>query len=131
MVRYTSLPVGVNLLPNDYEGAFYIASGCGTKFIQLDRITGEFIGCNSVKSEEFLKTRELFSKIAVLGGIHPKYYTLENPLIPISDSAKKAKALCDALVVTGKYTGGEASLNDIRRVKKQRAGILYLSVASM
>ncbi|MDD2696666.1 MAG: BtpA/SgcQ family protein [Candidatus Pacebacteria bacterium] len=117
VVKATSLPVGVNLLPNDYKGALCVAGSCGAKFIQLDHVTGNFIGCDSVNPEEFLKFRKLFPGIAVLGGIHPKYYTLENPLMPISDSAKKAKPLCDAIVVTGKYTGGEASLNDIRRTK--------------
>ncbi len=118
VIKSTSLPVGINLLPNDYEGALCIAGSCGAKFVQLDHVTGNFLNCEPVNPEGFLKFRKLFPGIAVLGGIHPKYYILENPLTPISDSAKKAKLLCDAIVVTGKHTGGEASVNDIRRTKE-------------
>lgn len=117
VIENTHLPVGVNLLPNDYEGAICIASSTKAKFIQLDHVTGEFIGCEPVDAEKFLKFRKLFSEVAVLGGIHPKYYTLANALTPIWESAQKAKLLADVIVVTGKYTGGETSLKDVQLAK--------------
>lgn len=118
VVENTRVPVGVNILPNDYEKAFYVASLAGGKFIQLDHVTGEFVGHQSVDPDHFLKMRSFYSGIAVLGGIHPKYYTLKNPLTPIGESALTAKPLTDAVVVTGSRTGGETSLKDIRQVKE-------------
>lgn len=109
--------VGINILPNDYFKAFSVANESGCKFIQMDHIYGEFFHCRPVRPQHFLKVRNEFPDIAVLGGIHPKYYDLQNPQIPIEKSAQEAIKLADAIVVTGKYTGGEASLEDLKKVK--------------
>lgn len=117
VVKNSRIPVGVNVLPNDYEKAFQIAHIAGGKFIQLDHVTGEFTGCKSVDPQHFLSVRSLYPNIAVLGGIHPKYYKLVDSTIPIANSASKARELVDVLVITGKYTGGETYTEDIYRVK--------------
>jgi len=122
VVKNSKVPVGVNVLPNDYEKAFYVASSAGARFIQMDHVTGDFLCCQSVDSKEFLRIKDFYSDIAVFGGIHPKYYVLKDPLTPIKESALAAEPLTEAVVVTGKYTGGEASLRDIQLVKEAVGG---------
>ena len=111
------IPVGINIMPNDYAKAFRVADETGCKFIQMDHIVGKFHNCESVNLGEFLEARNKFSNVAVLGGIHPKYYDLLDPKKLIEESANEAKKLADAVVVTGKYTGGEADLQDLKTVK--------------
>jgi len=107
LVEKSMIPVGLNLLPNDYEKAFYIAAEVGAMFVQLDHVTGEFVGCQSVVPRHLLDVCKKYPDIALLGGIHPKYYQLVNPDTPIAESATKAMLLADAVVVTGEYSGGE------------------------
>ncbi|MFA6097164.1 MAG: BtpA/SgcQ family protein [Candidatus Paceibacterota bacterium] len=118
VMKKAKIPVGINVLPNDYEKAFRIAGLTGANFVQLDHVTGEFVGCRSVNQRDLLAVRKHYPKIALLGGIHPKYYELVDPNTPISESAMKAMALTDAIVVTGEYTGGETRLEDLRIVKQ-------------
>lgn len=117
VVEKSKIPVGVNILPNDYLKSFKVADECGCKFIQMDHIYGEFYNCTPVYPQHFLRVREKFSNIVVLGGIHPKYYELINKNQQITVSAKEAKKLADAIVVTGISTGGEANIEDLRSVK--------------
>ncbi len=118
LVEIAVVPVGLNVLPNDYEKAFSIAGEVGASFIQLDHVTGEFVGCRSVEPRHLLAIRQKYPDIALLGGIHPKYYQLVNPDTPIAESATWAMLLADAVVVTGEKTGGETKIEDLKTVKK-------------
>ena len=117
VIQKANIPVGINVLPNDYWKAFHIAGVTGARFVQLDHVTGQFVGCKQVNPKELLKIRRLHPEVALLGGIHPKYYRLANPCTSISESAISAMALCDAVVVTGDYTGGAVKLEDLMLVK--------------
>lgn len=117
VVKHTSRPVGVNVLPNDYEQAFQICAETGARFVQLDHVTGQFVGKSSVDPEHLLSIRKQYEDVILLGGIHPKYYTLVDPSTPINQSAVIASQLTDAIVVTGEYTGGETQMDDLQKVK--------------
>lgn len=117
VVKNSKIPVGINMLPNDYRKSFRVADEVGCKFIQMDHVYGEFYHCTPIYPHHFRRVREKFSNIAVLGGIHPKYYELINKNQQIDVSALEAKKLADAIVVTGKWTGGEADIQDLKTVK--------------
>ena len=129
VVKHATIPVGVNVLPNDYWQAFNIALQARCKFIQLDHATGDFNYCDSVDPEEFRRTRKCYREIAVFGGIHPKYYELFEPTCSLTECAKKAAALADGVVVTGQVTGNAATLDDIR-VAREALGVHPLIVGS-
>ncbi len=114
----SKISVGVNILPNDYWKSFSVALSSGGKFIQMDHITGDFDGCESVDPEEYLQTRKCYRDIAVFGGIHPKYYELIEPTCSLTKCAKKAMVLADAVVVTGQFTGDAATLHDLRVARR-------------
>lgn len=115
------IPVGINLLPNDFECAFKIAELVGASFIQMDHVTGRFRGCEPVSAERLAAVRSAHPNIAVLGGIHPKYYTLLDPACTLTECAGRAQPLTEAVVVTGDRTGGETSLEDLRVVREALA----------
>jgi membrane complex biogenesis BtpA family protein len=117
LTKGTNVVVGVNILPNDYLLAFEVAHSTSACFIQMDHVTGEFVGRESVSVHAFRVARCHYSGIAVLGGVHPKYYTLKNPTQSIADSARTAAELADAIVVTGEHTGGATALGDLYSVK--------------
>lgn len=112
--RHARIPVGLNVLPNDYWKSLSIALSTGGTFIQADHITGNFDGCEPVDPDEYLATRKCYRDIAVFGGIHPKYYELVDPTCSLAECAKKAMSLADAVVVTGQVTGDPATLDDLR-----------------
>lgn len=114
VVKHATIPVGVNVLPNDYWQAFNIALQARCRFIQLDHVTGEFEDCESVDPDDFLWTRGCYRDIAVFGGIHPKYYELYEPTCSLAECAKKAMPLAEGVVVTGQVTGDAATLDDLR-----------------
>ena len=118
VVHASSIPVGVNILPNDFASAFVICRQRGARFIQLDHVTGRFVGLPPVTENEFRVYRRDHKAVAVLGGIHPKYYRLSPPIPLIEDSARVAIDLTDAIVVTGEKTGGEASEQDLQSVRR-------------
>lgn len=123
VVKHSKIPVGVNVLPNDYWQALSIALQAGCRFIQMDHVTGKFDGCESVDPDDFLWTRKCYRQdIAVFGGIHPKYYDLYEPTCSLAECAKKAMALADAVVVTGQVTGDAATLDDLRIARDGLAG---------
>lgn len=122
VVAAAKIPVGVNILPNDYDKAFIVCRQTGAVFIQMDHVTGKFHGCESVDPERFMKIRSKYQNVAVLGGIHPKYYHLLDPTTSIIKSARTAIMLTDAIVVTGEHTGGETNIRDILAVKRVIGG---------
>lgn len=116
--RHSKIPVGFNVLPNDYWKSLSVALSTGATFIQMDHVTGNFDGCEPVDPDEYLTTRKYYRDIAVFGGIHPKYYELVDPTYSLAECAKKAMALADAVVVTGQVTGDPATLDDLRVVRE-------------
>ena len=116
--KYSRVPIGANVLPNDYWAAFHATHLSGGSFIQMDHITGNFDSCRSVHPKDCLKIKREYGEIAVFGGVHPKYYQLVNPACSLAECAKKAMLLADGVVVTGKSTGDAVSIDDLRTVFK-------------
>lgn len=108
----TKMDVGVNILPNEYKQAFEIADKYGCSFIQLDFISGKYEKNQEIE-QDYLKYREKYPHIFVMGGVWPKYY-LPVKGSNLQDDLHKAKSLCDAVVVTGAGTGKETPLDKIR-----------------
>ena len=127
--KNSKIPVGVNVLPNDYWAAFEITRLSDGVFIQMDHITGDFEDCESVDSKNFSVNRKKYEKIAVFGGVHPKYYRLANPACSLAVCAKKAALLADAVVITGQFTGGSADISDLN-VAREAIGDHPLIVGS-
>jgi membrane complex biogenesis BtpA family protein len=114
------VPFGINVLNNDYQTAYAIASVCSASFIQLDtfvdRVVSDFTYNVLAKSHPFVVEvdRVHMKRVAryygqealpVLCGIHPKHYRMIDAKKTIEQSAKEAKEEGAAGVVITKATG--------------------------
>ena len=111
-----NLSIGVNILPNEFEKAFELASRFNADFIQLDHVAGQYIqGCLDYNS--FIPLRKKLPEIKVLGGVWPKYYQ------PIESSCLEKDLLkgierADAIVVTGSGTGIATPLEKVKQFRR-------------
>ena len=130
IVQKTKLPVGINVLPNDYKVAFAIAKACGTKFVQLDvfvdKVKTDYSYSNAkpfeikVNLKEFKEYRKKMDaeKILLFATIQPKHYKMLEKK-SIQQSAKEAiKNGAEVIVVTGEVTGKAPVPKKVKMVKK-------------
>ena len=78
----TNLKIGINILPNEVKEAFKIASEFNIDFIQLDYISGIY-GNGKIRLDivEYTNLCIKHPDIKILGGVWPKYYSLEEALV--------------------------------------------------
>lgn len=132
VVEVSDLPVGINVLPNDYTAAFAIAQACGLAFVQLDVFVDAvrtdysyskvepFDVCVDVADVQAYRQRLGAEQVKLLATVHPKHYALLEPAKSLAESVAAAVAAgADAVVVTGSATG---SAPDPQRLIDARAG---------
>lgn len=114
----TSLRVGINILPNEFDKAFALCEKYSfIDFIQLDYISGYYISGEEIKSldaDSFIELSMKQSNVKVYGGVWPKYYT-PHPQSILSVDIFDAVLLGYAVVVTGDATGNETPLKKIKQ----------------
>ena len=119
--KYSEMNKGINILPNNFEVAYALAAAYDLDFIQLDYISGSYIGNRgeviSIDSYHYNRFRDKFPEIKILGGVWPKYYEPVEGSV-LSDDIETAKERCDAIVVTGAGTGKETPIDKIKEFKK-------------
>src|SRR5690606_13696907 len=115
----TSLPVGLNVLPNDYRAALAVAAVSGARFVWLDVFSDAVRTDYSYSDVPPFEVRvdradvrawrarlELEERVALLASVYPKHYTLLEPSLPLVESARLAlREGADAVVLTGIATG--------------------------
>ena len=121
-----NLPLGINVLPNDYRASFNIAKECNLDFVQIDVLS------DSEKTNYIYSDKEPFTikvdkkdvikhkdnSIIIFASVHPKHYKMLDKK-SITKSAKEAiKYGADVLVATGEFTGKEANIKEIEEIKK-------------
>lgn len=107
-----TLKIGINVLPNEIEKAYEIATEYNVDFIQFDFISGIYEPNIQLDEFKYLELRQEYPDIFILGGVHPKYYRPVKGSILLNDLIK-ASELCDGIVVTGKATGIETEKDRI------------------
>lgn len=115
-IRKGDLIIGVNILPNEFESAFMLASEYGD-FIQMDYVSGKYISNIYLGKELYNKCRYAYRDVKVFGGVWPKYYK-PAPGSNLEYDLKEAMNLCDAIVVTGEGTGKETPLDKIKNFRE-------------
>lgn len=120
--RAVSLPVGVNVLKNDAQGALAVAAATGAAFVRVNVHVGAVVADQGlIQGDAYttLRYRRLLGTDTRLfvdvGGKHAV------PLAPVEleqvarDAAERA--LADALVVSGPATGEPTAPGDVKRVR--------------
>ncbi len=122
VVRATGLPVGVNLLRNDAEGALSIAHAAGARFIRVNVHSGVAAadqGLLSGRAHVTVRLRaQLRAEIAILADVWVKHAT-PFPGSELEQAAEDTfrRGLADALIVTGSGTGKPTDLTRVSIVK--------------
>lgn len=122
--KAVTLPVGINVLFNDWQSELAIAAAVKAEFIRVEVLVDSCwsdMGFIPASAPDLLRMREsLPVKIKLLADIQGKY---TSPCVPKSlvDSAADAevRGLADAIIVTGSGTGHSAPLENIQRVKEK------------
>ncbi len=118
--REISLPIGINVLRNDAIAALSIAKAVKADFIRVNQLFFPSItpeGIIDSKADEIMRFKRfidcnamIFADISVKHAIH---------LASIEDYILNAeRSLADALILTGKTTGAEVNLNELKYVRK-------------
>ncbi len=124
VIHQVNIPVGLNVLFNDWKAEMAAASASGAQFIRVEVLVDPSwsdMGFLDASAPGLLRLRAaLRSKVAVLADIQGKYTVPCSPR-DLADSAHDAqhRGLADALVVTGVGTGHSASVDDVRAIKKR------------
>ncbi len=120
--RRTSLHVGVNILPNNYQKALHLADAFAYPFIQLDYVAGRYLGnTKEISLEQYLSCRENRKDVLVLGGVWPKYYTpVEGS--DLESDLREGMERADAIVVTGEGTGMQTPSDRILKFREVIGG---------
>ena len=116
------LPLGVNLLRNDAEGALSIAAATGASFIRVNVHTGGMHtdqGWIEGRAAETVRLRQrLAPGVAILADIHVKH-AVPPAGARLESAAADAwhRGMADALVVTGTATGTAADPDRLEAVR--------------
>ena len=110
--HHENLVYGVNLLDDDTLN-FKLARDYGCDFMQIDSVSGHVPPEEDRVLEEFFrKNREITSALLV-GGVHFKYQPYRSGR-SLEEDLKFGMERCDAIAVTGDYTGQETDFTKIQ-----------------
>lgn len=127
----TTMSVGINILPNEYNEAFDLCEKYDfIEFIQLDYVAGKYGKNIELDVSDYLVAGSQMGRhIDVFGGIWPKYYKPVDGS-NLQDDIDIGLFLAEAIVVTGDSTGLETPLDKIKdfRFKMDNTKNLYTIV---
>lgn len=125
IVQHASIPVGINVLYNDFHAELAIARAVNASFIRAEVFIDPAIsetGLIPASSASMIRERSALNadQVAIFADVHGK----NTQVIwrrEITESAVDAetRGLADAIIVTGAGTGKSASLEDLRSVKEK------------
>lgn len=124
VVTEAQVPVGVEALLNDPKASLKIAKSSGASFIRtdyfVDRMERKNFGEMEIDPKGLIEFRKKIGAedIALFTDIQVKFAKMLEEK-DIVKSAKEAIAhQSDALIVTGKFTGDQPNISDLKRVKE-------------
>jgi membrane complex biogenesis BtpA family protein len=127
-----NIPIGINVLRNDWEAALSIAAATDASFIRINILSGAFatdqgiIEGNAYECLRFRRQleRELDRKILIFADVNTKHATPlhQQTLAATTDDLVK-RIGPDGLIVTGSSTGIPPDEKDVKEVKEHSGGI--------
>lgn len=121
--RVAKIPIGVQMMLNDWRASFAVAKAVGAKFTRLDvfvdHVSSEWGEINPVPEEIISHKNTIYPELLLLTDIQVKYKTMLKPR-PLVVSAELAiRHGSDGLVITGQATGVETPIEKIREVRNE------------
>ena len=123
VIREVSIPVGVNVLRNCGIDSLAIAYVSGASYIRVNALSEVVVGPEGILSPlayDLHRYRSLLGadNVAILADVHVKHAApLVHRGIDLVALETIERGLADAVVVSGTYTGREARLEDVVKVR--------------
>lgn len=122
--RISTVPLGVNVLWNDFKSALGIAKELNLDFIRVPVLVDNVETSYGAFSAPMRKVDDYRKKIGanhvkIYADIHVKHSKITSHHT-IENSAKLAREVgANAIIITGKWTGDSPNMDELRRVRKQ------------
>lgn len=121
--KRAKIPIGVQMMLNDWRASFAIAKAVGAKFTRLDvfvdDVDSEWGRIKPRPADIIAYKREIYPELLLLTDIQVKYKTMLRPR-PLAVSAALAmRHGSDGLVITGAATGAETPTGKIQDVREK------------
>ena len=125
LTREVALPIGVNVLRNDWRSALALASACSGKFIRVNVHTGAMLtdqGIIAGNAHDCLRYRQALGAqaVGILADVWVKHAVAlghTGDLVACATDAAR-RGLADGLIVTGKRTGEAPAVEDLVKIKE-------------
>lgn len=127
-----TIPIGVQVLRNDAEGALAVAAATGARFVRINVHSGVMVtdqGIIEGRAAETLRYRQTIDArgISILADVFVKHGT---PLAPCSlaDAVRDTveRGLADAVIISGSGTGEAADLEDVQVASSSTAAPVFV-----
>ncbi|MFH0712658.1 MAG: BtpA/SgcQ family protein [Candidatus Jorgensenbacteria bacterium] len=123
IMRSASIPVGVNVLWNDFKTGLVLAKILNLSFIRIPVFVDTVkTNCGVIKgnAREVVAFRKKIKaeRVALFTDIHVKHSKLLSRYSIIESARRAIKAGSDGLIVTGKWTGDAPSIDELARVRR-------------
>lgn len=123
IIQRSKMPVGIDVLWNDFECALGIAKTLGLGFVRVpvfvDTVKTDF-GVIHGEPSKVVATRKKFGAegVAIMADIHVKHSKLLSKYSLVQSARLAIKKGADALIVTGKWTGDAPDFQELKNLRK-------------
>ena len=123
IVCKADVPVGIDVLWNDFRCALAIAKTLSLSFIRVPVFVDTVkTDCGIIRgeAEKVIATRKKFGAedVAIFADIHVKHSKLLSKYSLVESARRAIKKGADALIVTGKWTGDAPDLRELKELRK-------------
>ncbi len=121
--KKAKIPIGVQMMLNDWRASFAIAKAVGAKFTRLDvfvdHVNSKWGDINPAPTKIIAYKNKIYPELLLLTDIQVKYKTMIRPR-QLATSAKLAiRHGSDGLIITGEATGVETPIEKVKEVRKK------------
>jgi uncharacterized protein len=123
VARAANLPLGINVLRNDWKAALAIASAVGARFIRLNILTDALVtdqGIIQAPAHLAMRYRRALGaeELLILADLYSKHSApLARRPLPVVARDTADRALADAVIVSGEESGDLPAREDLRVVR--------------
>ena len=122
VIESVSIPVGVNVLRNDAEGAIAVAAASGASFIRVNVLSGTMFTDQGIVEGRAAEVARLRSQIAPSVQVFADVFVKHATPPAGTDLLRTAEDLCnraaaDALILSGAGTGIPANLEPVESLR--------------
>jgi len=123
VVKKAKIPIGVQMMLNDWQASFEIAKAVGAKFTRLDvfvdNVSCKWCTINPNPKKIIEYKNKIYPELLLLTDIQVKYKTMLKPRALTKSAELAIKNKSDGLIITGSATGEETPIEKIKEVRKK------------